>query len=563
MGYEKTSIREVLNRMENKSLLLPAFQRKFVWDPERVENLMDSLMRGYPIGTFLFWELDKKNYDQGEFTFYEFMKVFNAYDKRRNEPAAEVTQHQSIWTALDGQQRLTAIYISFRGTMGVHAKGRRWNKRASYPDKAMYVNLKHDFQSLETEGSGFKFFEPSKVPGADSDALWFRVSDISKQPSKNEVRGYARSQGYDDQAIDNLTDLWELERDDGMLNYYRSSGDDIDEVLEIFVRVNSGAVSLSRSDLLFSTIIATWPKAREEFDDAQERINETGARFRFSTDFIVRCALACTKAPMQMRVKTFNSTNVSSIKNKWPRIHEAMAQAVELASEFGFHEENLVAPNAMIPMVLYCFENGKPSKATRGELKKYLIVSQLNQIYGASADSALTKMNAKVLEMGKLFSLKKLRDLDFSGRRNLRFDEEEIQGLLDYKKGSPYAFMVLSLLYPDIKAGVFTCHQDHLHPYSGFETEKLLKMGLSEEKAAEWREMRDTIPNLQLLDGESNESKNAMPLEQWMRENPAQAARIKAAYGDGVTSYEFKDFEAFMARRRANMATRLREILID
>lgn len=563
MGYEKTSIREVLNRMENKSLLLPAFQRKFVWDPERVENLMDSLMRGYPIGTFLFWELEKKDYDQGEFTFYEFMKVFNAYNKHRNEQASEVTQHHSVWTALDGQQRLTAIYIAFRGTMGVHAKGRRWGKQASYPDKAMYINLRHDFQSLETEGSGFKFFEPNKMPGPESGALWFKVSDVSKQPSKKEARIYARNLGYDDQAVDNLTDLWELEQNDGILNYYRSSGSDIDEVLEIFVRVNSGAISLSRSDLLFSTIIAAWPEAREKFDDAQEEINAAGDGFRFSTDFIVRCALACTGAPMQMKVKTFNKTNVGSIQDEWHGIHAAMTQAVELASEFGFHAENLVAPNAMIPVVLYCFENGKPNKATRGELKKYLIVAQLNQIYGASADSALTKINAKVLEMGKSFSLEKLRDIDFSGRRSLRFDEEDIQGLLDYKKGSPYAFMVLSLLCPDIKAGVYASHQDHLHPCSGFETEKLRKMGLGEEKIAEWQEMRDTIPNLQLLDGESNESKSAMPLEQWMQENPIQAERIRTSYGDGVTSYKFEDFEAFMAKRRENMAAKLREILID
>lgn len=562
MGYEKTSIREVLNRMENKSLLLPAFQRKFVWDPERVENLMDSLMRGYPIGTFLFWELEKKDYDQVNFTFYEFMKVFNAFNKHLNEQAAEVTQHQSVWAALDGQQRLTAIYIAFRGTMGVHTKGHHWNKLASYPDKAMYINLRHDFQSLGSEDPGFRFFEPKMVPESDQDALWFRVSEISKLSGRKEVRCFARSLGYDDQAIDNLLDLWELEQDDGMLNFYRSTGGDIDEVLEIFVRVNSGAMSLSRSDLLFSTIIATWPSARDEFDSVQEEINAEGDGFRFSTDFIVRCALACTKVSMQMKVKTFNNKNVNSIKNDWDKIHAAVLLAVKLASEFGFHAKNLVAPNAMIPMVLYCFETGKPSMATRDELKKYLIVAQLNQIYGASADSVLTKVNAKVLEMGKSFSLKGLRDLEFSGKRSLRFSEEDIQGLLDYKKGSPYAFMVLSLLYPNIKAGIFTSHQDHLHPYSGFETEKLKKMGLSDEKIVEWQQMRDTIPNLQLLDGESNESKNAMPLEQWMREHPEQARFIRSSYGDGVTSYKLEDFETFMAKRRENMAARLREILI-
>ena len=265
---------------------------------------------------------------------------------------------------------------------------------------------------------------------------------------------------------------------------------------------------------------------------------------------------------MQMKVKTFNLSNISSIRDQWRRIERAMSQAVEMASEFGFYSANLVAPNAVIPIVLYCYENGKPSIKVRNELMKYLIVAQLNQIYGASTDSVLTKVNARVREIGMDFTLEKLRELEFSGKRNLRFDKENVQSLLDYKKGSPYAFMVLSLLYNDIKAGIYAVHQDHLHPFNGFEKEKLQAIGLSDKKVAEWQEMRDMIPNLQLIDGESNESKNAMPLEQWMERYPEKAERIKSNYSNGVTSYKFEDFEEFMAVRRKNMATRLEEILI-
>ena len=88
MSYHTQSIRKLLDMMKKQELLLPAFQRKYVWGPDRVESLMDSLMRGYPIGTFLFWEIEGEAFNKGEYTFYQFMNQINEYDRYRN-PKAE------------------------------------------------------------------------------------------------------------------------------------------------------------------------------------------------------------------------------------------------------------------------------------------------------------------------------------------------------------------------------------------------------------------------------------------------------------------------------------------
>lgn len=570
MGYENTTIHKVLTKMENNGLLLPAFQRKMVWDAERIERLMDSLMHGYPIGTFLFWEIERADYNKGEFLFYEFIRNYSEFDSYRNQPAPSTTDQSEVWAALDGQQRLTALYIAFKGTYAQHKRHKSWDNPKSFPKKALYLNLHYDFED-ESADSGetpsFKFFEPEHVPEDDSAALWYRVSEITKFDSPNEVRKAARKLSSNDEFLDNVLDnmesLWRLERQDDVLNFFRSTGTDIDDVLEIFVRINSGAVTLSRSDLLLSTIVASWPEARDDFDDMLQSINCIGDGFRFNIDFVVRCTLACIGAPMQMKVRSFGTSNIESIKTNWTKIKSAISEAVNLASEFGFHARTLVAPNAMIPIVLYCFLNGKPNVAVRDELKKYLVIAQLNQVYGASADNALTKVNARMREIGKDFSMDSLRDLEFSGRRNFKFTQDDIDELLGYKKDSPYAFMVLSMLYPSAKTGLYAFHIDHMHPYSGFETERLKDMNLSQAEISDWQAKRDTVPNLHFLDAETNESKNATSLEEWMAANPTQAERITTKYCEGIPSYDFSDFESFYEARYNNMKKELQKLLID
>lgn len=56
MSYKSATIQTILNKL-NKSYFLPAIQRPFVWEPDKIIRLFDSLMKRYPISAFLFWEL--------------------------------------------------------------------------------------------------------------------------------------------------------------------------------------------------------------------------------------------------------------------------------------------------------------------------------------------------------------------------------------------------------------------------------------------------------------------------------------------------------------------------
>lgn len=102
------TIAEIMNGIEGKKYLLPSIQREFVWDQRQIETLFDSLMRDYPINSFLFWEVPESKMDQ--FRFYEFLKDYHQKDHRHN-PVADTRGFHGLTAILDGQQRMTSLYF--------------------------------------------------------------------------------------------------------------------------------------------------------------------------------------------------------------------------------------------------------------------------------------------------------------------------------------------------------------------------------------------------------------------------------------------------------------------
>ena len=65
---------------DDSNIILPAIQRKFVWNEEQICSLFESIMEGYPIGTFLTWEISGAQINKKEFIgFYEFIKNYSEY----------------------------------------------------------------------------------------------------------------------------------------------------------------------------------------------------------------------------------------------------------------------------------------------------------------------------------------------------------------------------------------------------------------------------------------------------------------------------------------------------
>ncbi len=150
MSYVACNISDVVLDYINRTTFLPAIQREFVWERDGIEKLFDSLMNNYPIGSFLFWKIREENKDV--WTAYKFIQDFDE-DNRHNVEAVMAGINQDIYLVLDGQQRLTALYLGLRGTYR-YLRYKRWRKTK------LYLNL---FKLPTGQGIVTSFF-PCFIP---------------------------------------------------------------------------------------------------------------------------------------------------------------------------------------------------------------------------------------------------------------------------------------------------------------------------------------------------------------------------------------------------------------
>lgn len=139
MGYQMPiTIKKVIEGIQSNAYVLPAIQREFVWDIEQIEKLFDSLMKNYPIGVFLFWQIATDSLQR--FQFYRFMDWYHERDHKHNDPIELVGVHNAT-AVLDGQQRLTALNIGLRGWYAHKLRHYRWDNDNAFPRKKLCLNI--------------------------------------------------------------------------------------------------------------------------------------------------------------------------------------------------------------------------------------------------------------------------------------------------------------------------------------------------------------------------------------------------------------------------------------
>ena len=139
MAYQTPiTIKEIIQKIQKKKYVLPSIQREFVWQPYQIEQLFDSIMRDYPISTFLFWQIEREKLK--DFQLYEFIKDFHEKIARHNKKA-DLSNDEGVTAILDGQQRLTSIYIGLRGSYSYKMPYYHWDSDHAFPKRKLYLNI--------------------------------------------------------------------------------------------------------------------------------------------------------------------------------------------------------------------------------------------------------------------------------------------------------------------------------------------------------------------------------------------------------------------------------------
>jgi len=142
--------------------VLPSIQREYVWDTEQIEALFDSLMRDYPIGTFLFWEINKEHVN--DYDFYGFIRNYHEYKGVHNKKV-DLKGLDGVTAVLDGQQRLTSIYIGLKGTYAYKLKYMAKKKKTAKP--AQMAEVIKDVRACDSRSSASDTLrnDPSAITG--------------------------------------------------------------------------------------------------------------------------------------------------------------------------------------------------------------------------------------------------------------------------------------------------------------------------------------------------------------------------------------------------------------
>lgn len=399
------SILTLLNQIRSDhSLVLPDVQRDFVWVPDQIRALFDSIMRGYPFGSLLFWqtrflEIPYREFVPDVVTGQPFQTKFK-------------NSSQSLHMVLDGQQRLQSLYIGIYG---------------SYDGKRLYFNVTSGPRSAagsEDENGGKDYrFEFWKDDEGSRPKRLIRVSDIiawNDRFEDDEIERVIRDVPLDGpdatlarqnlrrlRRVTTQNDLVPVELlDDEVTRSDQARS--IDEIVDIFVRVNSGGTRLTRSDLMFSLIKAQSPAARGKFDELVRRVDPFGL-LGIDKDFVIRGLLTVADAPP--------TYDVDNVKRHWDqmeagfdRFGDALASAIDFcrAPDVGILSSSLLRPVAtLFPVVYYLAKqkNGSVPDPRRRDLCSLLYFLLFNEFLSGRDPAARIRYLRDVLRRAQGDSL--------------------------------------------------------------------------------------------------------------------------------------------------------------
>ncbi|MFV9650196.1 DUF262 domain-containing protein [Pseudomonas marginalis] len=567
------TIKQLLNKVASQEYILPAIQREFVWWPEQICRLFDSLMQGYPFGTFLFWRIAPEK--RQEYQFYDFVRD---YHERDNYHCAllKALPERDLVAVLDGQQRMTALNIGLRGSYAWKLPGKWWSSNDAFPTRYLYLDLLGE-PDVETGSEyRFEFLTETATELTVEGQLWLRVSrvllesedDLIDSLDELDLSGEQRRQ-----AKKVLRHLYRTVHHKELISYYEEAEQDLGRVLNIFIRMNSGGTPLSYSDLLLSIAVAQWSKldARQEIHQLVDQMNKEGDQFNFSKDLVLKAGLMLSDiGSVGFKVENFNKANMALLEENWSRIREALLLSVRLLASFGFNSQNLRADSALLPIAYYLFARqpgeGYLSRVEyaqdRENVRTWLIRSLLKAsgIWGSGLDTLLTALREQIRTHAQTgFPVSQIESVMSARGKTLSFTEEELDELVELPYGDKRTFALLSLIFPGFDLSRHF-HVDHIYPQARFTKPQLRKAGIPEELVAEVADKANRLANLQLLEGSiNNQKRQKMPHDWYAQFKPDALARQQYLAGLEITDLPdaLAEFPAFYEQRRKALRARI------
>jgi hypothetical protein len=514
----ETKVSDLIKDIRQGELILPEFQRGYVWDRNRVRSYLNSLYRGYPTGTFLIWKTPKP-------------------PKVRGELSNEETKSYRL--ILDGQQRLTSVYALMEGEAPPFYEGEK-----------LYFDLR--FNVLKEEFAYYKKNEMHENP------QWVPVTPFFKQGLATFIQTQAPEAR--DFYLANFEKLGRLDQIRSYLYYQKELTElEMDRVVEVFNLVNSSGTPLSKSDLALAHICSLWPEARDAFKLAQAVHRKEN--FDFDLGFYTRCtAIVATGSALY---EPLYKTPIHEVEAAWPKVTRALDYVLNVLRGDAFIDSASTFPSktVVVPLVAYLARTGRDHFDTAADKRSFLHWMYAAMMWGRYSGSSETKLQEDVEALKADDPPAQLRENLIRDRGRIKVEAKDLDNAGVSSPFFPMTYVVARsrgavdwfngvALYQKAIGQSFGLEVHHIFPQG-----LLYKSGYDSTNAAHKR-MVNEIANLAYLTKQANLGISAKKPEVYLPKVLAKYpdALKQQAVSQNPALWDLKQFEAFLGARRKLLA---------
>ncbi|WRE82177.1 DUF262 domain-containing HNH endonuclease family protein [Helicobacter pylori] len=414
------------------------------------------------------------------------------------------------------------------------------------------MNLKHQ-PNMDSPEDNYQFEFHAKKPENDKKHWWFKVGDILELKS---VINYAREQELDGEESALLEKLKNAFCTEKLISYFEEKEKDLDKVLNIFIRVNSGGVKLSYSDLLMSILTASFSSdIREKMNGLVDALKDKGFS-NMGQDQVLKTCLLLVGSNIEFKLKNSNKPNIKKIEDNWEKITDSIYNAAKLLETFGY-AGYLGSAYILSSLAYFYFLNSKMNENDKEQALKFVRNAQITSYFTPSTDTKLSAIAHSIKEARTFEAFN--HNLAKHQTCPLKITNDAIEDIV-CSSSDARVFPILQILYPNLNYKTTTFHIDHIYPKSKFNKK-------NEKLNQDFYGWRDYLFNLQLLEGAENIAKKDKDPEVWLKEeckdNQQAIEEYKRKnYIDLTLKLEWENIKDFREKREEAIIETLKEVLL-
>lgn len=490
---------------------------------------------------------DEQDSDKLNFQLYQFITNYDERKPHNEKIRIEEIRRDDLCIVLDGQQRLTSLYIGLKGNATLKKKNAKINNPNAYEEKRLYLNLKHQ-PNMDNPEDNYQFEFHAKNHENDEEHWWFKVGDILELESVwNYVSEHRLKYAFG--LLEKLKDAFHNKQ---LISYFEEKEKNLNKVLNIFIRVNSGGVKLSYSDLLMSILTASFSSdIREKMNELVDTLKDKGFS-NMGQDQVLKTCLLLIGKDTTFELKNFNKPNIKKIEDNWEKITDSIYNATELLETFGY-AGYLSSAYILSSLAYFYFLNSKMNDNDKEQALKFVRNAQITSYFSSTTDTKLSAIAHSIKEARTFEAFN--HNLAKHQTWPLKITNDAIEDIV-CSSSDARVFPILQILYPNLNYKTTIFHIDHIYPKSKFKKNKKLDKDFCVNH----------LYNLQLLEGAENSAKKDKDPEVWLKEEYKNDQAIeeykKRNYIDPTLKLEWENIKEFREKREEAIITKLKEVLL-